>query len=584
MILKFFLLILTLLFLKVTYAEIHKDTIDFTTFNNLCLDTNEITIDNKVILFKKEDKKLLSDHDGYTFNNFDIEIHSRININNSSIIFDDSISLNLYLAPSAINLTFKNVHVLGNISIDGQKSLFADEFRPCIIHDCVFKGNSEFMSFGNFYFSKTEFKKPVSIENSNQTIIHAINITECTFNNLTQNNWYLNSSLSIQNYELTPIQELEILNCQFNHNHEINQDLSLELLGKFESIELSSNKLSYLGLSKLTVLSTLFIDSCSISDRFYMENLNIRPESAYIPWDLIKGNKIGVFGKTKIVNNDSTNKLSNFNYSQLISSYNKLFNIYKNRGDLISANGCYVEMKDIETEKLKYLYASNKNFESYLYYKLNVFLKFFANYGTSPVRSIQVSIWVILLFSCFYFFSPSEWDKISSKYLISQGEKLITYFTTEQKLEELYSSKHKDNLRTFSQFKKNLKKSKKKVPFFFSFFLSPLYFFSVIKLTSNKTLYRSIEFLKGRWIDLPFLKKIFLGLFTFLSITFYCVYLFLVRGFNSITLSINTFTTLGFGDIPVVGLSRYIAIIEGFLGWFLLSIFSVSLIGQILQN
>ncbi|HHZ65452.1 MAG TPA: hypothetical protein EYN38_09000 [Flavobacteriales bacterium] len=46
----------------------------------------------------------------------------------------------------------------------------------------------------------------------------------------------------------------------------------------------------------------------------------------------------------------------------------------------------------------------------------------------------------------------------------------------------------------------------------------------------------------------------------------------------------NTFTTLGFGEIPVKGIGRYIAILEGFLVWFLLSIFSVSLISQILQN
>ena len=65
---------------------------------------------------------------------------------------------------------------------------------------------------------------------------------------------------------------------------------------------------------------------------------------------------------------------------------------------------------------------------------------------------------------------------------------------------------------------------------------------------------------------------------------FYFVYLFALRSLNSIMLSINTFSTLGFGDIPVKGIMRYVAIIEGFLGWFLLSIFSVSLISQILQS
>ena len=52
--------------------------------------------------------------------------------------------------------------------------------------------------------------------------------------------------------------------------------------------------------------------------------------------------------------------------------------------------------------------------------------------------------------------------------------------------------------------------------------------------------------------------------------------------FNAITLSVNSFVTLGFGTIPTHGLAKYICIFQGFLGWFLLSIFIVALINQIL--
>lgn len=51
---------------------------------------------------------------------------------------------------------------------------------------------------------------------------------------------------------------------------------------------------------------------------------------------------------------------------------------------------------------------------------------------------------------------------------------------------------------------------------------------------------------------------------------------------NALTLSINSFVTLGFGSIPTSGFSRYLCIIEGFIGWFLLSIFTVALINQVL--
>ncbi len=51
---------------------------------------------------------------------------------------------------------------------------------------------------------------------------------------------------------------------------------------------------------------------------------------------------------------------------------------------------------------------------------------------------------------------------------------------------------------------------------------------------------------------------------------------------NAITLSLNSFITLGFGAIPTTGLARYVCVVQGFIGWFLLSLFSVALINQVL--
>lgn len=51
---------------------------------------------------------------------------------------------------------------------------------------------------------------------------------------------------------------------------------------------------------------------------------------------------------------------------------------------------------------------------------------------------------------------------------------------------------------------------------------------------------------------------------------------------NGMMLSLNAFVTLGFGKIPTTGFPRYVCIIQGFIGWFLLSIFTVALINQVL--
>ena len=89
--------------------------------------------------------------------------------------------------------------------------------------------------------------------------------------------------------------------------------------------------------------------------------------------------------------------------------------------------------------------------------------------------------------------------------------------------------------------------------------------------------------MKGTWQDLSKSKRIWKSV---LLITFFLiaiVYDIFIKMLNALMLSINTFTTLGFGEIPIKGLPRYLAIIQGFIGWFMLTIFSVSLISQLLN-
>lgn len=354
----------------------------------------------------------------------------------------------------------------------------------------------------------------------------------------------------------------------------------------FDYMIIINTRLGIINFSRVIVEDVLTVENSFFSDKILIDEFDFSKEKAHIPWENLKGGKIHIknFNK-KWLNANSDSLINNsYDFRRFLKLLNQYFRMYKDAGDLKSANACYIEMKDAETRRLKYLYDTEGGTEHYLNYYLNRFLKFFAEYGTSPVRSVQISGWVILIFACFYFFFYSEWDKISRKYLIGVSEKLISYFSSEQKLEDLYSEQHKDDFNTFNQFKQNLHTSKQELPFFFMLFLKPLYWFSVVKYQFNKAMYKRIEFLQGRWSDLAPVKKIFLGIFTFFGILTYALYLITLRSLNSLILSINTFTTLGFGDIPVVGISRYVAILEGFLGWFLLSIFSVSLISQILQN
>jgi len=471
--------------------------------------------------------------------------------------------------------------------------IWSSELNTTSFTKCLFEGTDSEYGFyesvlnHNLSFDECTFTNDwgLAFTDSKSTSISRLSINDCSFNNL--------KKYSSNEYDLLFVNvefgQLSISNSSFQKNKKEGQpNISFSNL-KVDFFKMISVNVPFINVGNLTVNEDFIVNNLTLKDRLVIAKMHFEDEGLNLAWKNISGNKIYI---DPLEEDDffSYNALSEvailneFNFNRLLKQYNRFFTMYKGSGDLKSANACYIEMKDLETRRLKYLYETESGIDNYLNYKLNVFLKFFAEYGTSPVRSVQISGWVILLFAFFYFFFYSAWDQINRKFLMDRGSQLMSYFKSEQKLEELYSAKHKEDLSTFNEFKQNLKESKTQVPFFFMLFLKPLYWVAVVKHKSNKALYKRVEFLQGKWVDLTAGKKLFLGTLTFLTIITYALYLIAIRSLNSLILSVNTFTTLGFGDIPVVGVSRYVAILEGFLGWFLLSIFSVSLISQILQN
>ncbi|MEQ8423162.1 MAG: hypothetical protein RIA63_00530, partial [Cyclobacteriaceae bacterium] len=213
-------------------------------------------------------------------------------------------------------------------------------------------------------------------------------------------------------------------------------------------------------------------------------------------WEQLSGYKIR-FGEYAGVTREELD--DEVGFSNLINIYKGLHSIFLSRGDLVSANACYSEMKQIQGRRLNDEFPNDSSFGNFLRWQLNVLLKIYTNHGTDPGLAVVMSFFVILAFAGLYLFFPSEWDTESMNRL------LISY-------ERFLQRKKKANV-------------------------APL------------------------------------------LVVFGSVLLTLI---NSITLSINSFVTLGFGSIPTKGFARYLCIIEGFIGWFLLSIFTVALINQVL--
>ena len=187
-------------------------------------------------------------------------------------------------------------------------------------------------------------------------------------------------------------------------------------------------------------------------------------------------------------------------FDYLINSYQFLYNNYRQRGDLKSANAAFVKIKDIMLNEARFLYHQEKTFTHWVRYRLGQIMRMYTDHGTNPAKAIVISIYIILAFSIFYFFFPSEWDKQSKTKLIQDYRLFI---------------------------KKN---------------------------------------------DHGYVKPFF-AMMTGLGFSL----------INALTLSLNAFVTLGFGTIPARGLARYVCVLQGFIGWFLLSIFIVALINQVLS-
>ncbi|MFY0592354.1 ion channel [Roseivirga sp.] len=260
-----------------------------------------------------------------------------------------------------------------------------------------------------------------------------------------------------------------------------------------------------------------------------------------------------------------------------------LYNHYSATLNHESKNAVYVEIKDMQTERLAYLYKQDPTFDNFFSLQINRFLKVFSNYGTRPSLAITFSVYVILLFALIYLFFPNHWDSHGKNRIMDRYRFFLKYVNRDSGMHEVYMDEKQPDLLASEDFKLYLQEQGKTAPKFFMVTALPLYRWSVAGTKSASWLLSKVDVLKGKWSETEDSKK---GGKSFLLITAFLIallYDIFIKMLNALMLSINTFTTLGFGEIPIKGLPRYLAIIQGFIGWFMLTIFSVSLISQLLN-
>jgi hypothetical protein len=512
---------------------------------------------------------------------------------------------NLEWSPDELNLDASLVFF--NCQFDGRYTFVQCNFsnvefidchfsEPIRFRNCLFKGNLNFLSCNydlqNVYVEDCVFERSATFNNSTFNNVH-FNKNTFETNSLSyyqlrkkyNDYWIADNGFPPLAIRISQIKRLDITDSKFKSVNEITGLAFAIESSSIDYFRFLGDTISSISLNNTSFNKLVEFDSTEISNNIFTKNAILPSINTNIAWNYIKGNKISDQLNNKIYKAKNENQLSNtFSFYNLISSYKSFHQIYKSRGDRESANECFVEMKDLETRRLAFLNKENPTLYTWFNWKLNQFLKFFCDYGTNPIKSLIISMWTILGFALFYFFFYSDWDKINRTFLIKQHRKLMEYFRSEQTIQDFYIDSYKSHVTDYKDYKTELEESKVAIPYFIRILGKPLFHLSLIRYNIMNWLYQRTEILHGKWINLKSARKIFVGMIVGFAILLYGAYLVTIRALNSTILSINTFSTLGFGDIPVKGITRYIAILEGFIGWFLLSIFSVSLISQILQN
>ncbi|MEN2284504.1 hypothetical protein AAGF08_20330, partial [Algoriphagus sp. SE2] len=190
-------------------------------------------------------------------------------------------------------------------------------------------------------------------------------------------------------------------------------------------------------------------------------------------------------------------------YRAEIALHGKLKDLYDDNHDVESANAVFITMKDIETQRLEYLYQESPSFDTYFKWKVNQFLKIFSAYGTEPSKAITFSVYVILVFGLIYLFFPNHWDSHGKDRILHRYQFFFKYLNKDAGMHDVYLDGKKDELAHYDGFKNFFIENGKTVPKFFLATALPLYRWSTASTRSASWFLSKIDIFKGKWADLP---------------------------------------------------------------------------------
>jgi len=464
-----------------------------------------------------------------------------------------------------------------------------------LIENCIFnkeaRFSSQFYSSEGLTFRNNEFRANLFLDIKLEQLV----IESCNFR--AENKEFISRDNESTSYQLE-FGDKYIDNIKLQSNTFDNKGISNIFSVNFESAEIGelsmiSNRMQTLNLTGAEVQKSLLIDSLFVDNYIGILNFNFPEKNTNASWHNLSGEKFAIFYYNEsglvIPYQAKLDKqlADNLKYNDLISAYNKFNALYHDRGDITSANCSYVEIKDIETRKQAIIQKTDPSFNNLINYKLNVFLRFFSDYATNPGKSIMQSMWVLLFFTFLYMLSFSGWDGMNYRYYNKQFSLFSDYITSNNSIAEILAKEEHQqdkNNKEIKEFLDIYEKDGKQMPRILRLFGEPIHYLGKFRYKIIPNLIHFFNFQPNEWESLNIGKKIWSSILIIIIIFTYLLYIITVKFINSSILSLNSFVVIGFGNLPEKGLAMYLSIIEGIIGWFLLMIFTITLLSQVLQS
>ncbi len=514
---------------------------------------------------------------------------------------NQNISLYLYNVEFQLGenqkLVFKdwNFLRLNGINLNSSNDLIfedcnTEESYPIRFENCNFGGTLEFIgeeALGSLLFSGSHFSSKLDFNQDAELI----KLENCNFEvdsivsaGFDEEQFHAQLDLSAQS-----IGEIDLRGLSFSPDvsdfvYSIN--LSASEIGKLSLFNIEGKGLN---LTDLNIEKSLLGDSLLISDFVAVQNFDFPAENTNLPWYNLGDEKLSLLinkgkGRPELYQAKTKQQFaSTLHYNELMSCYNKINGMYQARADRHSINESYIEIKDIETRYQKFKYDLEPSLNLFIGYHLNRFLRFFSDYATNPAKSLQISLYTILIFAFFYMISYSDWDGINFNYFVRQYMLLSEYFMTEKSLKDLYSKDIAEEKEKFDAIKSHYLQNRTEIPFLVRGLGFPLYFIWNARQQLIWTVYSKLELMNGQWNQLSRSRKTMVGAVTALSLFIYFTFVLLIKFLNSFMLSLNMFLAMGFGKTPENRAPMYLTVIEGLIGWLMITIFTITLLSQLLQ-